>query len=191
MSITVLAHHHDPALFFDGANGEQLIIQTGTLVFEFLGVPDADWVRTRLVYPVFDLPDNVIFPQVRAIASAAPSSISYFPASVGVEGTGLVASGKVVSIGSADNNSGQAVVEGFAVLPVTGIDSATTSIPRGGWAVDRTGTAHSGNQVELVVDLAVLGPSSVFRLTYSLFVRILSLLNKTTTTQTNPKHVNP
>jgi hypothetical protein len=191
MSITVLAHHHDPALSLDGANGEQLFIQTGTIVFEFLGILDADWVRTRLVHPVLDLPSNASSPLVRAIASAAPSSISYFPASVGVEGTGLVASGKVVSVGSADSNSGQAVVEGFAVLPVTGIDGATTSIPRGGWAVDHTGTAHSGNQIELVVDLAVLGPASVFRLAYSLFVRILSFAHETATSETNAKHLNP
>ena len=42
----------------------------------------------------------------------------------------------------------------------------------GGWAVDRTAATRVQNHIELIVDLAVAGPSNLLRLAYSLFVTI-------------------
>ena len=79
MTILVVNHEHDPPLALEGT--QHLIIQTGTIVFDFQGAAEGGWLRDRMVHPVLELPaaESLASQQVRAIASAAPSSIVYLP----------------------------------------------------------------------------------------------------------------
>jgi hypothetical protein len=179
---TVLAHQNDPALVLEnvGTQREKLIIQTGTIVFDFPGTLEDDFDRVPLIHPVLDLPpgSDGFGMRVRATASAAPSSMLYLPppAAVAMEGSGLRVSGLVTSTGTATGGEGgQVAVSGIVDLPVTGAGQGTVPILGAGWAVDRTRATRSGTKIQLVVDLAVFGPSSrLFRLAYSLFVTISS-----------------
>jgi hypothetical protein len=177
MSVTVFGHQHDAALTLDGVGtpASQLIIQTGTIIFHFQGVPGEDWVRDRLRHPVLDLTavGTGALVSVRAVASASPASMSYAPAAPAVTSQqGSFARGNVVLFGYADQ-SGQVNVGGPVNLPVVGGASQfPASSMGGGWAVDRTRANRVQNHVELIVDLAVAGPSSLLRLAYSLFVTV-------------------
>ena len=159
MTVTVLDHHHAPALTLQGA-GQRLVIQTGTLILELRGALAEDFVRESLEHPVLDLPPDSPPQGVRAIASAVPASMVYSPPPATIRlggepplGLGLAAAGD---------------------FPVTrgALGSSSVPVPAGGWAVDRTRTARSANQIQLLIDLAVAGPSSLLRLAYSLFVTI-------------------
>ena len=46
MSVTVFNHQHDAALTLDGVgtSGSLLVIQTGTIIFNFQGVSGEGWV---------------------------------------------------------------------------------------------------------------------------------------------------
>ena len=70
--------------------------------------------------------------------------------------------------------SGSVQVSGHVALPVVGggAQQITLPIPSAGWAVDRARARQSGTQIELLIDLAVAGPSHLLRLAYSLFVMI-------------------
>jgi hypothetical protein len=176
MTISVVSHQHQPVLVFE-AEGRKLLLQTGTLVFDFQGSPAGDWNRQTLSHPVLQLPPgNASVGTVRAIAAATPASILYSPpvatgASDGA--TGLFAQGLIRSTGFAQDG----IVETFgnANLAVSRRGpgaSVSVPLPQAGWAVDRTQTLHSFDQLLLVVDLAVAGPASFFRLAYSLFVTL-------------------
>jgi hypothetical protein len=194
MSITILGHHNDPPLVFKDASGDEISIQTGTIVFEFFGGSEDDWLRTRLTQPVFQIPAGTSSALIQSIASAGPSSFSYFPTVTTVRATGLVAEGRVLlkGGGSSDGAGGAVVVvEGDVRLPVIGLDTAGVSIPRGGWAIDHTTTTHSNTQIELVIDMAILGPTSIFRIAYTLFVKIRNFGSETTTQEGNVKHIIP
>jgi hypothetical protein len=178
MSVTVFDHQHDAPLVLEGVGtlGAVLIIQTGTIVFNFQGVAGEGWIRDRLRHTVLDLPPSssalLGTTVVRAVASAAPASMNYSPGPVGVSGgQGVFAQGSVLLFGFADPTSGQVNVSGPVSLPVTGAGSVSTA-PTAGWAVDRTRARRVQNQIELLVDLAVAGPASLLRFAYSLFVTI-------------------
>src|SRR5690349_10470946 len=113
MAVTVLNHQHDAALVFEGVgDGQTLIIQTGTIIFDFEGSPDeGGWVRDRLTQMVLDLPvpSLVLASHVQAIASAAPASMNYVPglAPGTTSGTnGLFAQGNVFLTGSETGGGG-------------------------------------------------------------------------------------
>ncbi len=179
MSVTVFRHQSEAALTLDGvgANGARLIIQTGTIIFDFQGVAGEDWIRDHLRHSVLDLAATDFVPagtSVKATASAAPASISYSPpaASATVQ-QGVFAQGNVLLGGFADSG-GQVSVSGPVALPVVGggVGQSTVSILGGGWAVDRTWATRVQNDIELNVDLAIKGPASLLRLAYSLFVTV-------------------
>jgi hypothetical protein len=169
----VLDHRHEPAVVLEnlGTQGQQLVIQTGTVIFDFSGSPDGGWVRDRLIHPVLDLPPGTGAQQsrVQAIASAAPASMSYSPPPAAGGDSGLWARGTAFLQGHA--SEGYVQVIGEIALPVTGT-SRTVPISGAGWAVDQTRAVRSNFQIQLVVDLAVAGPSKLMRLAYSLFVAI-------------------
>jgi hypothetical protein len=159
MSITVQGHQHDPAVVFEGSGtaAPQIVIQTGTVVFNFSGSPDeGDWVRDRLVLTVLELPAvSLLFnAQVVATASAAPASMTYMPPPVV-----RIRQSPIGAVFSDDTSHDPVPVPPISVLGA-------------GWAVDRTEARHAGNKIQLVVDLAVLGHSSVMRLAYSVFVTV-------------------
>ena len=147
-----------------------------------------DWLKTavrhRMVHPVLELPTAESLQRVRPIASAAPSSIAYLPgpatSSMSV-GTGLTAQGNAF-LGGFDDGGGFVEVSGPVFLPVVGggTRQVTLPIPSAGWAIDRTRARQSGTQIELLIDVAVAGPSHFLRRAYSLFVMISpSLIQKT------------
>ncbi len=74
MTVSVRDHQHDAALLLQGEH-QQLMIQTGTIVLDFRGSLDGDWVRDQLVLdPVLELPPvGFLRQQVHAVASAAPA----------------------------------------------------------------------------------------------------------------------
>ena len=80
-----------------------------------------------------------------------------------------------MSCSGSDTGQGFVTVRGTVSLPVTGSSTGSTMVPlsAAGWAVDRTRAIQSANHIQLVVDLAVLGPSALLRLAYSMFVTIL------------------
>ena len=167
MSVAVQSHEHEPPLVFDGVGGEQLIIQTGTIVFEFHGSPhDSDWVRDRLTHHVLELPaaSGQLRGKVSTTAWAAPSSMSYTPPNR----LFLIDSGgRPVPVIDIDNRP---VVErefkpSSLLLPLLGA----------GWAVDATHTKQANDEVQLIVDVAIFGSSHLMRLAYSLFATIVPL----------------
>ncbi|HEX3482361.1 MAG TPA: hypothetical protein VHT91_45405 [Kofleriaceae bacterium] len=182
MTVTVRDHLHDTLVLESG--GPLLILQTGTLVFDFPGSDEGDWKRDSLSHPVFELRGGWISADVRAIASAAPASMSYspLPAAIAIDRERpLLAEGDVVLAGTGDGfgaDSGlvqvRVTVGGHIALPVTGSDraSAGVQIPQAGWAVDRTRAVRAGTHIQLVADLAAIGPSRLMRLAYSMFVVI-------------------
>ncbi|HEX2686000.1 MAG TPA: hypothetical protein VHN14_05255 [Kofleriaceae bacterium] len=163
MTIMVLDHQHDPALTLHGVR-QQLMFQTGTLVVELrnpamaIGVAIGEgFVRDQLQHAVLELPPDSPGHGVQAIASAAPASVLYAPPPAGIRA--------------------EEPIGGFGTIadfPVTwsAFRAASVAIPPGGWAVDRTGAVRSGNQIQLSIDLAVAGPSTLLRLAYSLLVAI-------------------
>ena len=105
MSVTVFNHQHDAALTLDGVgtSGSLLVIQTGTIIFNFQGVSGEGWIRDRLRHPVLDLPASAgtILTTVRAIASAAPASMSFSSPAASITGQqGLFAQGNVGLFGT-------------------------------------------------------------------------------------------
>jgi hypothetical protein len=162
MSVLVQGHQHDSPVVFTGAGtfAQQLVMQTGTIIFDFLGSADK-WLRDRLTLPVLKLPlaSLLLHPEIRAIAWAAPASLGYGPpyfVRTLIWGHEVVG-GRVRAVPD--------WAEAFGKFGETPKLAA-------GWAVDRTQATHVSNQIELAVDLAVLGQSRLMRLAYSVFVTI-------------------
>jgi hypothetical protein len=170
MSVKVHDHDHEEEIVLEGVGkaGAKLIIQTGTIIFDFGGSSGGDWTRDQLTHNVLTLPPTGRFNvDIKAIASASPATMNYVPEPT--VATGLVADGNL-DLNDPDplRGGGDVQIHGHIRLPVTG----SVPIPLAGWGVDQTRAVHSGNHINLVADLAVLGPSRLMRLAYSLFVTI-------------------
>ena len=156
MGIKVQRHQHDPPATFagEGAIAQQLVIQTGTIIFEFGGHPN-DWHRDTLTVAVLKLPPaSLLFkPTIEAIATAVPTSMDYWPPEfIWCSGTGRRPPHDTAMLKRSE-------------LPRTGRNIGA------GWAVDRTAASRSGDH-RPVADVAVFGHSSLMRLAYSVFVLI-------------------
>jgi len=147
MGITIHGHQHDPAATLEGADGQQLIVQKGTIIFTFPDPPNGEgWVRKRLVYEVLDLSTNslLLTSDISAIACAAPCSMDYSPPNF-------------VRFVNRDRHA---------------VDLSVDEPLAAGWAVDRTQATRSFKKINLQADLAILGSCREMRLGYSLFVTL-------------------
>jgi hypothetical protein len=175
MSITVLKHQHDQPISIEGVGSKDalLIIQTGIITFNHQGVAGEDWVRDQLRLAVIDLPPGAlaITNEVRAVASATPASISYSPGSTSVIDRGSSVAQGNITVNGSTNQWGGVRSEGSVSLPVvrTG-PPAEVLVAGAGWAIDGARAEKVQSRIELIVDLAVVGPSILQSLAYSIFV---------------------
>jgi hypothetical protein len=169
LMISVIGAINNPVLEIvsGGSPAVQLIIQTGSLLVEFIGTNPNDWTRDSLSYTIYTLPLATL-PGHRinqATASASPSSFGC--------GSSLSYAGSDgFRVGPLPQNypGGDPNVEAPQFLPVVG--SAPVTIPGSGWAVDQTKAQISGRDVQLNANLAVYGACGIYRVSYSVFITV-------------------
>lgn len=160
----------EPALVIHGAPG--LTIQTGTIALAHATAGDG-WEYGQIDQVVFDLPNDPPGRIVQATATAAPASMGYFPHGLDLAPADLHAFGRVGG--------------GFGDLSVRSRTGIRPKLPAAAWSVEKTQVIHDLNAVRLIVDIAVWGPTTLMRLTFSVFVVTMPLTSSNATTHTFPQ----